>query len=372
MTATATVLHDLHARLGAKMVDFAGWEMPISFQGIMPEHLHTRMSAGLFDVSHMAQVLVHPGSGRTMDDAALTLEQVIPCSVVGLKPGRQRYGILTNDAGGVVDDLMFARREDHFHVVCNASRTAPDLELLRTLEGVEITHVSDRALVALQGPKAETALARLVPAVRDLVFMDSVVLDHDGHEIWVSRSGYTGEDGFEVSVRNDIAEPFVRALLEMEEVAPAGLGARDSLRLEAGFPLYGHELAEDITPAEAAISWAIPKVRRAGGSREGGFPGADIILAELENGASRVRRGLRPEGRAPIREGVELFADEESADPLGVVTSGGFGPSIGGPIAMAMLPRDLSVGDTVFAELRGRRIPVAIHEIPFVTPSYKR
>ncbi len=364
-----TALHPLHVELGAKLVDFAGWEMPVQFAGVLPEHLHTRSAASLFDVSHMGQLLVR---AEDPDQAAVLLETVMPASLTGLNQGRQRYVVITTAAGGVLDDLMVARRDDHFLLVANAARTAADLEVLRAVEGLEVTLVSDRALLALQGPAAETALVRLVPDVRQLVFMDAVVLDFDGHPLWVSRSGYTGEDGFEVSVPDAAAVDLARALLAMDEVAPAGLGARDSLRLEAGMPLYGHELDTGITPAQAGIGWAVPKVRRHGGSREGGFPGADVILPELQSGPVRIRRGLRPAGRAPVREGVELFADEHSPTPIASVTSGGYGPSVGGPIAMGMLPAELSVGDTVFAELRGKRVPVSVHELPFIEVSYKR
>ena len=364
-----TVLHPLHVRLGARLVEFADWEMPVQFAGVLPEHRQTRSAASLFDVSHMGQLLVR---AESMERAAALLETLMPTSVVGLLEGRQRYCVLTNECGGVVDDLMLARRTDHFHLVANAARTGADLTALRSVDGLEVTHVEDRALLALQGPAAETALARLVPDVTRLVFMDSVVLQWEGHEVWISRSGYTGEDGYEASVPAAAAVGFAQALLDMEEVAPAGLGARDSLRLEAGMPLYGHELDETITPAQAGIGWAVSKVRRLGGSREGGFPGADVSLPELETGPARLRRGLRPGGRAPIRGGVELFADPESPDPIATVTSGGYGPSVGGPIAMGLLPSGVGVGDTVFAELRGKRVPVTVEELPFIEVSYKR
>lgn len=364
-----THLHGLHEELGARLVEFAGWEMPVQFAGVLPEHLHTRAAASLFDVSHMGQILVRAAS---VERAAGLLESVMPASVAGLKEGRQRYSVLTNADGGVIDDLMFARRADHFHLVANAARTDADLAVLRAVEGLEVTHVTDRALLALQGPAAETALAQLVPEAASLVFMDSVVLEWQGHQLWVSRSGYTGEDGFELSVPGGAAAGFAQELLAMDQVAPAGLGARDSLRLEAGMPLYGHELDQTITPAQAGIGFVVPKVRRLGGSREGGFPGADVILAELESGPARLRRGLRPQGRAPIRDGVELFPDEHSPDVMATVTSGGYGPTVGGPIAMGLLPTRVGVGDTVFAELRGKRVPVTVCELPFIELSYKR
>ncbi|MDQ1901800.1 glycine cleavage system aminomethyltransferase GcvT [Paracoccus sp. WLY502] len=367
-----TPLHDLHLSLGARMVPFAGWEMPVQYpMGVMAEHLHTRARVGLFDVSHMGQVLVTPQGGH-MAAAALTLESLIPADVLGLAPGRQRYGLFTNDAGGILDDLMFANRGDHFLLVVNAACAEQDIAHLQTLDGVTVTPVTDRGLLALQGPLAAEVLARLVPAVAEMRFMDSQILDRDGVELWVSRSGYTGEDGFEISVPRACLRDFAQALLDQPEVAPIGLGARDSLRLEAGMPLYGHDMDGGVTPAQAALGWSIPKVRRTNGARAGGFPGAGIILPELADGAASVRRGLRPEERAPIREGVAIFDQAEGGEAIGHVSSGGFGPSVGGPVAMARLPAELPDGATVYAELRGKRIPVAITPLPFVTPSYKR
>ena len=360
-----TPLYDLHVELGAKMVPFAGWEMPVQYpMGVLNEHLHTRKAAGLFDVSHMGQVIL---GGR---DAVAGLERLVPADIAGLAEGRQRYGLFTNDAGGVLDDLMIANKGDHLLLVVNAACASQDIAHLKAA-GLAPEVVTDRALLALQGPLAEAALGRLVPGVEAMRFMDVADLDWDGTALWVSRSGYTGEDGFEISVPADRAEAFARALLDQPEVAPIGLGARDSLRLEAGLPLYGHDMDAGTSPATAGLGWSIPKVRRTGGEREGGFPGADRILPELGRSA-RARRGLIPEGRAPIREGVELYRSAESTQPIGRVTSGGFGPSVGGPVAMATLPADLPEGETVFAELRGKRIPARIAPMPFVTPTYKR
>ncbi len=371
MSLTPTALHSLHVELGGRLVGFAGWELPVQFAGIIAEHNHTRRAASLFDVSHMGQVLIRPSSGN-LGDAATALESVIPASVAGLAPWRQRYGLLTSASGGVLDDLMFANHEDRYFVVVNAARAEHDLGVLRGLTGVDVEHVTDRSLLALQGPRAEQALSRLIPAAAECTFMDSRFLDWEGVQVWVSRSGYTGEDGFEISVPNDVAESFARALLAIDEVLPAGLGARDSLRLEAGMPLYGHELAEDISPAEAGLAWAIPKVRRNGGSRAGGFPGADRILADLERGTTRQRTGLLVQGRAPVREGSAVFMDETSTEPIAVVTSGGFAPTVGGPIAMAMLPTGTPPGAVVYAEVRGKRLPLTVTELPFVPHNYKR
>ena len=367
-----TGLYDLHVALGARMVPFAGWSMPVQYPaGVLAEHLHTRAKAGLFDVSHMGQILVTPRDGHP-ETAALALESLIPADVLGLAPGRQRYGLLTGETGGILDDLMFANRGDHFLLVVNAACAEQDIAHLQKLDGVTVTPVTDRGLLALQGPLAAQVLARLVPAVADMRFMDSRIQSWDGEDLWVSRSGYTGEDGFEISVPEARLRDFAQALLDQPEVAPIGLGARDSLRLEAGMPLYGHDMDDSVTPAQAALGWSIPKVRRRGGARAGGFPGAEAILAELADGPLVMRRGLRPEGRAPIREGVAIYREAAGGEPIGHVSSGGFGPSVGGPVAMARLPADLPEGAIVHADLRGRRLPVAVVALPFVTPSYKR
>ncbi|WEF24345.1 glycine cleavage system aminomethyltransferase GcvT [Paracoccus sp. S3-43] len=367
-----TPLHDLHLSLGARMVPFAGWDMPVQYPtGVLAEHLHTRAQAGLFDVSHMGQVVITSRDGD-MAAAALALESLIPADVLGLAPGRQRYGLFTGETGGILDDLMFANRGDHFLLVVNAARAEHDIAHLGGLRGVTVTPVTDRGLLALQGPQAAAVLARLVPEAAGMRFMDSRILHWNGVDLWVSRSGYTGEDGFEILVPEARLRDFAERLLDQPEVAPIGLGARDSLRLEAGMPLYGHDMDGGVTPAQAALGWSIPKVRRTGGARAGGFPGADAVLAELADGPAVTRRGLRPEGRAPIREGVAIFAEPAGGEPIGHVSSGGFGPSVGGPIAMARLPAALPDGATVHAELRGKRLPAAITPLPFVTPSYKR
>ena len=362
-----TCLHGLHLSLGAKMVPFAGYEMPVQYpMGVMGEHKHTRAQAGLFDVSHMGQIIL---GAR---ESAGALERLVPVDVLGLKVGRQRYGLFTNAAGGILDDLMIANRGDHLFLVVNAACKAADTEhLMAHVPGVE--PVTDRALLALQGPAAETALARLIPRISGMRFMDAGTHVWLDVELWISRSGYTGEDGFEVSLPEDRAEDFARALLEMDEVAPIGLGARDSLRLEAGLCLYGHDIDTTTTPVEAGLKWAIQKVRRKGGDRAGGFPGAERILAELEGGPARLRVGLRPDGRAPMREGTALFASEDAAEPLGAVTSGGFGPSVGGPIAMGYVPVDHAApGTRLFGELRGKRLPVEVVPMPFQPTTYRK
>ena len=366
-----TGLHDLHVELGAKMVPFAGYEMPVQYpMGVLKEHLHTRAAAGLFDVSHMGQVIL--GAPGGVPAAALALEALVPVDIAGLTEGRQRYAMFTGPEGGILDDLMVANRGDHLFVVVNAACKAADIAHLRAHRGLEVIEITDRALLALQGPAAEAALERLVPGVAVMRFMDVATFGWNGAELWISRSGYTGEDGFEISLPEERAVEFARALLKDDAVAPIGLGARDSLRLEAGLCLYGHDIDTTTSPVEAELSWAIQKVRRAGGARAGGFPGAARILGELAGGAARRRVGLLPEGRAPMREGVEIFAGPEGGAPIGTVTSGGFGPSVNAPVAMAYLPAGLAEGATVYGELRGKRLPARIAAMPFHPTNYKR
>ncbi|WP_299043605.1 glycine cleavage system aminomethyltransferase GcvT [uncultured Tateyamaria sp.] len=368
-----TPLYALHAELGAKMVPFAGYEMPVQYAlGVMKEHLHTRARAGLFDVSHMGQVRVQ---GTRYAEAATALEALIPVDILGLGDGRQRYGFFTNEDGGIEDDLMLAHRGDHVFMVVNAACKDADIAAMKdALEpALTVTEITDRALLALQGPAAERVLARLDQRAADMAFMDVATLDLNGVEAWVSRSGYTGEDGYEISVPAKEAEALARALLTDPDVEPIGLGARDSLRLEAGLCLYGHDIDAMTTPVEAGLTWVIQKVRRVGGDRAGGFPGADRILRQIEDGVENRRVGLVPEGRAPMREGVPLFDTDDSAEPVGTVTSGGFGPTVGGPVAMGHVSADYArPGTTLFGELRGRRLPVTVTKLPFTPANFKR
>ncbi|WP_226998455.1 glycine cleavage system aminomethyltransferase GcvT [Tardibacter chloracetimidivorans] len=370
-----TPLYDLHVASGGRMVPFAGYEMPVQFPpGIMAEHLHARSAAGLFDVSHMGQIILRPRSGNTAD-AALALERLVPVDVLGLGEGRQRYAFFTNEHGGILDDLMIANRGDHLLLVVNAACKAEDEAHLRASlsDSCEVEVLADRALLALQGPQAEAVLGRLDPKAAEMRFMDVADLVLAGIACVVSRSGYTGEDGFEISLPAVDVAVVAEALLADHRVLPIGLGARDSLRLEAGLCLYGADLDTGTTPVEAGLEWAMQKVRRTGGARAGGFPGADAILRQLEEGAARRRVGLRPEGRAPVRGGAALFAAVEGGAQIGVVTSGAFGPSIEGPVAMGYVETALSSpGSTVFAELRGKRVPVAVTPLPFVPNRYKR
>jgi len=370
-----TPLHDLHLSLGARMTPFAGYDMPVQYPlGVMKEHLATRSQCGLFDVSHMGQVIIRPKSGA-LKDAALALESLIPIDLLSLKVGRQRYGFFTNEAGGILDDLMVSNRGDHFFMVVNASRKAEDIAHMRAHIGnlCDIELLQDRALIALQGLHAEHVLAEFCPEVTSMAFMD--VESDDLHDIdcIISRSGYSGEDGFEISIPAKDAEIAVRRLLDHPDCEAIGLGARDSLRLEAGLCLYGNDIDETTTPIEAGLEWAIQKARRSGGARAGGFPGAHRILDELDNGPARRRVGLRPEGKAPIRAHAKLYADDQGAHLLGEVTSGAFGPSVEAPIAMGYLPVSHAAAQTrIFAEVRGKFLPVTVSLMPFTPSKYKR
>ena len=370
-----TPLDALHRARGGRMVPFAGYELPVQYAaGVLKEHLHTRAAASLFDVSHMGQIRLTPKSGR-LADAAHALERLVPQDIAALGPNRQRYAQFTSPAGGILDDLMVTNLGDHLFLVVNAANKDADLHHLAAAlsETCVVEAQFDRALLALQGPKAAAALDRIAPAAAGLRFMDVGTFRAGTIACLVSRSGYTGEDGFEISVAAADAEALAAALLDAEGVMPAGLGARDSLRLEAGLCLHGHDIDAATTPVEAALEWSIQKSRRAGGTRAGGFPGDARILAELAAGAPRRRVGLRAEGRAPVREGAPLFADEVSPQPIGLVTSGGFGPSLNAPVAMGYVPTATAApGNRVFADLRGQRLPMQVTALPFITPTYKR
>ena len=373
-TLDRTPLYALHLRLGGRMVPFAGYEMPVQYPaGIIKEHLHTRTAASLFDVSHMGQIALRPRSGG-IADAARALEALVPADILGLTEGRQRYALGTNAAGGILDDLMVSHLGDHLRLVVNAACKAADEAHLRKhlSQSCRVEPLLDHTLIALQGPKAEAALAPLAPAIRSMRFMEVRAVTLMDEPCVISRSGYTGEDGFEISIAAGKAEALCDILLSDENVRPAGLGARDSLRLEAGLCLYGSDLDVQTTPVEAALEWAIAKARRKG-ERAGKFPGAEVILGQIEHGAPRRRVGLKPEGRAPVRAGAPLFASEEAATPIGAVTSGGFGISLGVPIAMGYVPVAEAVpGQRLFAELRGRREAIDVCELPFVPLDYKR
>ncbi|MEN5090227.1 glycine cleavage system aminomethyltransferase GcvT [Pseudomonas protegens] len=369
-TLLKTPLHSLHLELGARMVPFAGYDMPVQYPlGVMKEHQHTREHAGLFDVSHMGQIRL---SGA---NAAKALETLVPVDIIDLPVGMQRYAMFTNEQGGILDDLMVANLGDEqLFLVVNAACKEQDLAHLRQHIGDQCDIqplFEERALLALQGPAAVTVLARLAPEVATMTFMQFKPVQVLGADCFVSRSGYTGEDGFEISVPADQAEKLARALLAEPEVAAIGLGARDSLRLEAGLCLYGHDMNSDTTPIQASLLWAISKVRRTDGARAGGFPGAQAIFSQQQEGVSRKRVGLLPQERTPVREGAEIVDAEGNI--IGSVCSGGFGPTLGGPLAMGYLDVKHSALDTpVAAIVRGKKVPMLVSKMPFVPQRYYR
>ena len=363
-----TPLHALHLELGAKTVPFAGYDMPVSYPaGILSEHRHCRESAALFDVSHMGQLRL------IGDDAAKALESLVPVDVIGLAVGKQRYGFFTNASGGILDDLMITRREADLFVIVNAACKDADIEYLMTHIGRRCTvqPLPDRALLALQGPKAATALSRLNPALSELTFMTGKSATLASADCFVTRSGYTGEDGFEISVPAAEAEALARALLALAEVRPAGLGARDTLRLEAGLCLYGHDINDVTTPVEAGLAWAIQKVRRATGARAGGYPGANVIDGQLALGVGTRRVGLVGLERVPVREGALIV--DALGNKLGHVTSGTLAPTINRPIAMAYLAASHALPDhEVYAQVRGKTQPMRVGSMPFTPHRYFR
>lgn len=366
-----TPLTPEHEALGARMVPFAGYLMPVQYpSGILTEHTHTRNKAGLFDVSHMGQAWL---KGPDHETTAAALEALVPADIKSLEPGRQRYTQLLNDDGGIIDDLMVSRSalpgtEGRLYLVVNASRKATDFAHLKSRlpDTVTVEELPQWALLALQGPRAEAALETIVPGVAALEFMQGAPFEFDGAGIYATRSGYTGEDGYEITVPNEKAQGLWRALLAHPDVLPIGLGARDSLRLEAGLSLYGHELDETVSPVEAGLLWSIQKHRRS----EGGFPGAGRIQREIAEGASRRIAGIKPEGRAPARDGTVIVSDGKE---VGVITSGGFGPSAGGPVALGFVPPDLAkAGQPLELMVRGKALPAEVIKLPFVAKSFKR
>ena len=362
-TPKPTPLHGLHLELGGKMVDFAGWEMPVQYPpGIIAEHTQCRAKAVLFDVSHMGQVVLRG------DSAARALEALVPSVIDGLKPGKARYTVFTNEAGGILDDLIVSNVGDHLFVVVNASMRDQDIAHMRAhLDGVELVELTDRALVAVQGPAAIDVVGALAPGAAELCFMETTEAEILGAACRISRLGYTGEDGYEISMPADRAIEITRALLAHEDCAPAGLGARDSLRLEAGLCLYGNDIDAETSPVEAQIRWVIQKRRR----EEGGFPGAERILKELADGPARKLVGIKPDGRAPARAGVEITAPDGTS--IGIVTSGGFGPTINGPVSMGYVASaHAETGSAVHLLVRGKSMPAMVVSLPFVQHNYKR
>jgi aminomethyltransferase len=367
----STPLRSEHEALGARMVPFAGYLMPVQYPtGILTEHTHTREKCGLFDVSHMGQAWL---KGPDHETTAAALETLVPADLASLQPGQQRYSQLLNDDGGIIDDLMISRSafpgtEGRLYLIVNASRKDVDFAYLadRLPAVVTVDPLPQWALLALQGPRAEAVLEHLVPGVAALNFMQGVPFEFNNAEIYVTRSGYTGEDGYEISVLNEAAPDLWRTLLAHDDVLPIGLGARDSLRLEAGLSLYGHELDETVSPVEASLIWSIPKHRRA----EGGFPGADRIQREIADGPARKIVGIKPEGRAPARDGTIIMVDGKK---VGVITSGGFGPSAQSPVALGFVPPALArPGQALELMVRGKALPAQVIKLPFVQKSFKK
>lgn len=360
-----TPLHALHVAMGGKMVPFAGYDMPVQYDGlgVLKEHVHTRTEAGLFDVSHMGQAIL---SGA---DPAASLEKITPGDIKGLEAGKMRYTVLLNDNGGIIDDLMVTRWDaQRLLVVVNAACKEKDFDFIRKKIGGEtkLEYLADRALLALQGPKAEQVISIFFHDALGMKFMTAQPFKYKGHQIFLSRSGYTGEDGFEISVPASFAEEFAKELLQEQEVKLIGLGARDSLRLEAGLCLYGHDIDDHSTPIDANLKWVIPKRRR----EEKNFPGAEKIMSQLAGSTYILRVGIKPEGRAPIREKTELFIGDKK---VGVITSGGFGPTVDGPVAMGYVNSDVAkVGTKMNAMLRGTPRPCEVVALPFVKTNYKK
>lgn len=369
-TLLKTPLYDLHVELGAKMVPFAGYAMPVQYPlGVMGEHVHTREKAGLFDVSHMGQCTIRSKNGG---DPAEALEQIMPAALVSLKPGKMRYSVLLNDEGGIEDDLMVTRTHDAdgaLYVVVNAAYKDKDYAIIEEKIGhlVTLEPLEDLGLIALQGPAAEVALASLAPEVADMGFMEATAITLEGVVCWVSRSGYTGEDGYEISVPEEQCEALTRRLLRLDSVEAIGLGARDSLRLEVGLCLSGHDFDASKTPVEANIVFAMGVKRR----EIGDFPGGERIVAQLNDGAENIRVGILPMGRAPAREGVEI-ADSDG-NVIGVITSGGFGPTFGGPVAMGYVPAAFrAAGTDINLMVRGKALPAKVAATPFIEQRYVR
>ena len=360
-----TALHELHVELGARLVPFAGWEMPIQYEGVVAEHTWCRTKAGLFDVAHMAVVELWG------DNPAAALETVTPAGYTTLGEGKQRYGLLTNDDGGVIDDFMGINWGDHFTLVVNAGRAGVDIPHLTerlTPRGIDVRPKPEIALLALQGPEAAAVVIEMDPSLADTVFLDARMAELHGIQVAVFRAGYTGEDGFEIAVASDKAEQLARLLLADERVRPAGLGARDTLRLEAGLCLYGNDLDETTSPVEADLKWTIPKRRREAAD----FPGAERILREWTEGPARVRVGLQPQGRRPVRDGATLRTSAD-ADPCGVVSSGGFGPTVEAPVAMGYVPPEFSaIGTELIADVRGNDVVCTVASLPFSPHRFHR
>ncbi len=358
-------LDQWHQNLNGRMVSFAGYSMPVQYEGVMTEHLWTRENAGLFDVSHMGQLILSSDS----DDVGAALEALLPGNIATLGIDRLRYSLLLAQDGGILDDLMVTRRSDDYYMVVNGAVKHEDMAYIRENlpDSVNLNYMEDHALLALQGPKAGDVMKRLIPETDMLYFMQAASYEWDGISLWISRSGYTGEDGFEISVHNDHAQKLADALIAHEQVKPIGLGARDSLRLEAGLPLYGHDLNPEILPFAASLGFAVPKRRR----EEGGFIGSDAVLEQFNIGPQMVRVGIKVDGRQPVREGAIIV--DEGGETIGNITSGGFAPSLQYPISMGYVPANMATeGTELILQQRGKNIAGFVTSMPFVPNGYRR
>ena len=369
-----TTLHELHTRMGAKFVEFAGYSMPVQYtDGVLKEHLHTRKYAGFFDVSHMGQMTVRPKSGL-VQDLIESLEFLIPSDLTSMPINRQCYSMLTNKEGGILDDIIITNRGTHFHIVVNASQKYSDFDHLQKYasDKCNIDLDEEKSLVAIQGPYAQDVLSNIFPETSKLNFLDSFEISNENFSCLISRSGYTGEDGFEISIRNDDVVNFANELFKHKHLKPIGLGARDSLRLEAGLCLYGNDLTKEITPPEAALTWTIHKSRQNNTPSNKGFLGSDIILNQIKNGVKYIRVGLFPIGKAPMRQGSEIY-QSKSGVKIGTVTSGGFSPTLNRPISMGRIDKAYSdLNSEILVKVRDKFLPAKITKLPFISHKYKK
>ncbi len=376
MTLKRTPLFEFHNRLGAKMVPFAGYEMPVQYPlGTIKEHTHTRTRVGVFDVSHMGQLAIYPKGQNTLSDVVKKLETLLPIDLDNLGFGRQKYALLTTENGGIIDDLMITKKKEFVYLIVNAANKKEDIDYFQSQigSGFELGEFEDRALLAIQGPKAAEVTSTILPEINDLRFLDVIEMDSDFGELWISRSGYTGEDGFEISISSDKAVEFSERLMEVEDIQFIGLAARDSLRLEAGLCLHGNDIDKTTSVIEAGLWWSVSKSRRPGNIKEGGFPGYEILATQLKEGVKQMLVGLKPQGRSPIRGGNKVFNHETGGDEVGRVTSGGFGPTVNGPIAVGYIKADeVRKNPVLFCEGRRSRLPINIHLRRFVGTSFSK
>ncbi len=376
MTLKRTPLYEFHKQLGAKLVPFAGYEMPVQYPlGTIKEHIHTRTKVGVFDVSHMGQVAIYPKGKEALNGIIKKLEGLLPIDLENIRLGRQKYALITNEKAGIIDDIMITKKEKFIYLIVNAANKREDINYLQAQLGskAELVEIEDRALLAIQGPEAAEITCRILPELKDMRFLDVMEVDSEFGELWVSRSGYTGEDGFEISLPSASAEAFAEQLQLSNGTEFIGLAARDSLRLEAGLCLHGNDIDESTTVIEAGLWWSVSKTRRPGNIKEGGFPGYGILVSQLNEGVQQMLVGLKPQGRAPIRSGNRIYNSAIDGEEVGRVTSGGFGPTVNGPIAMGYLRADEVGKNTVFyCEGRRARLPINIHLRRFVGTSFNK